>query len=58
MHARCQECGGCDCMCVGCGQITSCDRILATMEEMLGKFQSDLGNISSEIRAFCVFVSL
>jgi hypothetical protein len=32
-------------------QITSCDKILANMEEMLGKFQSDLGNISSEIRA-------
>lgn len=32
-------------------QITSCDNILAKMEEMLGKFQSDLGNISSEIRA-------
>ena len=34
----------------GC-QISSCDRILATMEDMLGTFQSDLGNISSEIRA-------
>ena len=32
-------------------QISSCDDILATMEDMLGKFQSDLGNISSEIRA-------
>jgi Vps52 / Sac2 family len=32
-------------------QITSCDQILATMEEMLGKFQNDLGNISSEIRS-------
>jgi len=32
-------------------QISSCDAILATMEDMLGKFQSDLGNISSEIRA-------
>ena len=32
-------------------QISSCDAILASMEEMLGKFQSDLGNISSEIRA-------
>ena len=32
-------------------QISSCDAILETMEEMLGKFQSDLGNISSEIRA-------
>ncbi|KAK9908133.1 hypothetical protein WJX75_003087 [Coccomyxa subellipsoidea] len=32
-------------------QISSCDSILATMEQMLGKFQSDLGNISSEIRA-------
>ena len=34
-----------------CAQISSCDAILATMEEMLGKFQADLGNISSEIRA-------
>lgn len=32
-------------------QISSCDAILATMEEMLGKFQADLGSISSEIRA-------
>ena len=32
-------------------QISSCDSILATMEQMLGKFQADLGNISSEIRA-------
>ncbi|CAL5229904.1 g13324 [Coccomyxa viridis] len=32
-------------------QISSCDAILATMEDMLGKFQSDLGNISNEIRA-------
>ena len=32
-------------------QISSCDSILGTMEEMLGKFQNDLGNISSEIRA-------
>ena len=32
-------------------QISSCDAILGTMEEMLGKFQADLGNISSEIRA-------
>ena len=32
-------------------QISSCDCILETMEEMLGKFQNDLGNISSEIRA-------
>ena len=34
-----------------CPQISSCDGILGTMEEMLGKFQSDLGNISLEIRA-------
>ena len=34
-----------------CAQISSCDAILATMEDMLGKFQADLGNISSEIRA-------
>ncbi|KAK9819744.1 hypothetical protein WJX72_001832 [[Myrmecia] bisecta] len=32
-------------------QISSCDQILATMEEMLGKFQGDLGNISTEIRS-------
>ncbi|KAK9822680.1 hypothetical protein WJX81_008329 [Elliptochloris bilobata] len=32
-------------------QISSCDCILGTMEETLGKFQNDLGNISSEIRA-------
>ena len=35
----------------GAQQISNCDSILATMEEMLGKFQGDLGNISSEIRA-------
>ena len=34
-----------------CLQISSCDHILATMEDMLGKFQADLGNISTEIRA-------
>lgn len=32
-------------------QIRACDGILATMEELLGKFQSDLGSISSEIRS-------
>lgn len=32
-------------------QIQSCDEILANMEDMLGKFQGNLGNISSEIRA-------
>jgi hypothetical protein len=32
-------------------QIKECDDILAGMEGMLGKFTSDLGNISSEIRA-------
>ena len=32
-------------------QIHACDGILATMEELLGKFQSDLGSISSEIRS-------
>jgi len=37
-----------DCPCL---QISSCDNILATMEDMLGKFQADLGNISTEIRA-------
>ena len=31
--------------------ISSCDTILASMEEMLGKFQGDLGNISTDIRA-------
>ena len=32
-------------------QISACDNILAGMEEMLGKFQLDLGNISTEIRS-------
>ena len=32
-------------------QIETCDGILASMEEMLGKFQGDLGNISTEIRS-------
>ncbi|KAL4421397.1 hypothetical protein ABPG75_010688 [Micractinium tetrahymenae] len=32
-------------------QIKDCDDILVQMEGMLGRFQSDLGNISSEIRA-------
>lgn len=31
-------------------QIQSCDAILERMEEMLGLFQSDLGNISGEIQ--------
>eukprot|EP01136_Pigoraptor_vietnamica_P026923 Opistho-1_new@82539 len=31
-------------------QIHVCDRVLQTMEEMLGAFQEDLGNISSEIQ--------
>ncbi|GAB4822229.1 hypothetical protein N2152v2_009275 [Parachlorella kessleri] len=31
-------------------QIKECDDILAAMEGMLGRFQGDLGNISSEIR--------
>ena len=31
-------------------QIETCDGILAGMEAMLGRFQGDLGNISSEIR--------
>eukprot|EP00884_Botryococcus_braunii_P014708 jgi/Botrbrau1/23238/Bobra.0041s0074.1 len=30
-------------------QISACDAILGSMEEMLGKFQSDLGSISTEI---------
>lgn len=32
-------------------QIKDCDDILVQMEGMLGRFQSDLGNISSEIRS-------
>lgn len=32
-------------------QIETCDSILASMEDMLGKFQGDLGNISTEIRS-------
>ena len=32
-------------------QIETCDGILASMEEMLGRFQGDLGNISTEIRS-------
>ncbi|PRW32567.1 vacuolar sorting-associated 52 A isoform A [Chlorella sorokiniana] len=32
-------------------QIKECDGILVQMEDMLGRFQSDLGNISSEIRS-------
>eukprot|EP00898_Chlorokybus_atmophyticus_P000548 jgi/Chlat1/1494/Chrsp12S02039 len=31
-------------------QIRDCDRILAAMEALLGGFQADLGNISSEIK--------
>eukprot|EP00210_Caulerpa_lentillifera_P001709 g1642.t1 len=31
-------------------QIHDCDRILATMEDMLGKFQTDLSQVSEEIR--------
>ena len=31
-------------------QIQTCDNILASMEDMLGRFQGNLGNISSEIR--------
>lgn len=31
-------------------QIQTCDSILASMEDMLGRFQGNLGNISSEIR--------
>jgi hypothetical protein len=29
----------------------SCDGVLERMEEMLGQFQSDLGNISGEIQS-------
>ncbi|KAL5483835.1 hypothetical protein EMCRGX_G020250 [Ephydatia muelleri] len=32
-------------------QICSCDQILAGMEDMLSKFQTDLGSISSEIQS-------
>ncbi|XP_064395792.1 vacuolar protein sorting-associated protein 52 homolog [Halichondria panicea] len=32
-------------------QIHNCDKILARMEDMLGKFQTDLGSISSEIQS-------
>ena len=32
-------------------QIETCDGILASMEDMLGRFQGDLGNISTEIRS-------
>ncbi|KAG0043050.1 Vacuolar protein sorting-associated protein 52 [Gryganskiella cystojenkinii] len=32
------------------GQITSCDEILETMENLLSIFQTDLGNISTEIQ--------
>ncbi|GFH22066.1 uncharacterized protein HaLaN_19473, partial [Haematococcus lacustris] len=31
-------------------QIKDCDSILAGMEQLLGKFQSDLGKVSEEIR--------
>lgn len=33
-----------------CHQIKACDSILAHMEELLGKFQTDLGQVSDEIR--------
>ena len=32
-------------------QIKECDGILVAMEGMLGRFQSDLGNVSGEIRS-------
>ena len=32
-------------------QIKECDSILVAMEGMLGRFQSDLGNVSGEIRS-------
>jgi hypothetical protein len=35
-------------------QITQCDGILEHMEQLLGKFQSDLGKVSDEIRALQV----
>lgn len=35
-------------------QIRNCDDILAHMEEMLGRFQGDLGKVSDEIRALQV----
>lgn len=31
-------------------QIKECDAILASIEELLGRYQSDLGNVSNEIR--------
>lgn len=31
-------------------QIRNCDGILSNMEQLLGKFQSDLGRVSEEIR--------
>lgn len=35
-------------------QITHCDTILEHMEGLLGKFQSDLGQVSEEIRTLQV----
>ena len=40
------------CLCLALHlQIKDCDGILVAMEGMLGKFQSDLGNVSAEIRS-------
>jgi hypothetical protein len=36
-------------------QIRNCDGILSNMEQLLGKFQSDLGRVSEEIRQLQVF---
>ena len=38
-------------------QIRNCDGILSNMEQLLGRFQSDLGRVSEEIRQLQVGVS-
>lgn len=42
------------CVCVCCMQIQRCDAILEHMEGLLGRFQSDLGQVSDEIRTLQV----
>ena len=37
-------------------QIRNCDGILSNMEQLLGRFQSDLGRVSEEIRQLQVRV--
>jgi hypothetical protein len=37
-----------------CAQIQRCDGILEHMEGLLGRFQSDLGQVSDEIRTLQV----